>query len=399
MKKIIIVLFLAGVCLMLGNLSAAQDVWVTTWGCGEQLTEPNNMPPPPGLADNTLRQIVHSSIGGKRVRVQFSNAWGRDPVEITTAYIAVSAGNGEIKPETNKILLFGGTASVTLAPKDEIFSDPVDFTVAPVSDVAVTIVFGRVSKTLTGHPGSRTTSYIQPGFAVTEAKFSEPVTTDHWYILSAIDVAADAQTRVVVTLGDSIADGRGSTTNQNNRWPDDLARRLQKNAATKKVAVVNMGIGGNAVFNGGLGPSAVARFDHDVLGTRGVKWVIVLEGVNDIGGSSDKTAPIVADQLIASFTEFADKAHAAGLKIYGIPILPLNGSQYAGAAHEAARQKVNDWMKNGGKFDAYLDLAAVVADPADPTKLAAAYDSGDHLHLSPAGYQKMADAIDLKLFR
>jgi lysophospholipase L1-like esterase len=392
MKKIVMLLLTAGMLFMALNLSA-EDLWVTTWGCGPQLTEPNNMPPPPGLTSNTLRQFVHASIGGKKVRLQVSNAFGREPVEIVGAWLAVSAGDGAIKPKTSKALTFNGAAAITLDAKQAVFSDPVDFTVAPLSDVAITIVFGNVPKGLNGHPGSRTTSYLQEGVAPTDEKFAAPLTTDHWYIITGLDVAADKATGVIVTLGDSLTDGRGSTTNQNNRWPDNLARRLQANAATKKVAVVNMGIGGNAVFNGGLGPSAAARFDRDVLQVRGVRWVIILEGVNDIGGSTDKTAPLVADKLIENFQSFIDKAHAAGIKVFGAPITPF------APAHEAARQKVNEWMKTSGKFDAFIDFDAVVRDPENPAKLAADCNSGDNLHLSPAGYVKMADAIDLKLFK
>ncbi len=397
MKRIAFTILAAGLCLMLGNV-AAEDNWVSTWASAPQLTEPNNMPPKPGLSNATIRQAVRASIAGKKIRLQFSNEYSIDPVTINAAAVAVYAGSGAIKPKTSKPVLFNKSASVTIPGRETVFSDPLAFTVDPLADLAVTIAFGDVPNSLTGHPGSRTTSYILAGADVAAEAFESPARTEHWYILSAIDVVADARTKAIVCLGDSITDGRGSVTNQNNRWPDNLSRRLQANKATKNIAVVNMGIGGNGVF-GGLGPSAKSRFDRDALGTRGVKWVIVMEGVNDLGGSSDKNASAMADRIIAVFTEFADKAHAAGVKVFGMPITPFGGSQYKGEGREAARKQVNEWMKTGGKFDGYLDVEAAVADPADPTKLAADCDSGDHLHLSPTGYKKMADAIDLKLFK
>ena len=211
-------------------------------------------------------------------------------------------------------------------------------------------------------------------------------------------MVADASSAAVVALGDSITDGRGSTTNGNDRWPDGLARRLQANPATAGVAVLNQGMGGNAVVSGGLGPTAMQRFANDVLGQRGVRWLIVLEGVNDIGAASGPAAAAAATALIAAFGRFVDLSHDRGIKVFGVPILPFGGSNYDSAAHRAARQTVNDWIRTSGKFDAVIDLDAAVRDPANPLKLLPAYDTGDHLHLTPAGYRAMADAVDLSLF-
>jgi lysophospholipase L1-like esterase len=210
--------------------------------------------------------------------------------------------------------------------------------------------------------------------------------------LSRIDVWLDDSYGCAVTLGDSITDGRGSNPNYNNRWPDDLANRLHADANTVKVGVINEGIGGNCVVSGGLGPTALSRFDHDVIGQPGVRWLIILEGVNDIGGGQS-AAPI-----IAAYQQFIDKARAHKILTYGVPILPFGGSFYDSTPHQTVRNQVNDWIRTSGKFDAVIDLDAVVRDQADPNKLLAAYDSGDHLHLSVAGYQAMADAIDLDLF-
>jgi lysophospholipase L1-like esterase len=275
------------------------------------------------------------------------------------------------------------------------FSDPFDYPLAPLHRAAVTIRFGSVPAAVTGHPGSRTTSYLQSGDAVTATSLATASALQHWYYLTGIDVLSDSATSAVVALGDSLTDGRGSTTDGDDRWPDDLSRRLQANATTRGVAMLNEGIGGNAVLSGGLGPTAEQRFQRDVLGQSGARWLIVLEGVNDIGGA---TAPTVATNLIAAFGQFVDMAHAQRMRAYGVPILPFGGSSYDSAGHQTARQTVNDWIRTSGRFDAVIDVEPMVRDPANPVNLLPAYDSGDHLHLSAAGYQAMANAINLALF-
>jgi lysophospholipase L1-like esterase len=369
--------------------------WVGTWATGPQLTEPGNVPPAPGLTNNTLRQIVFTSIGGQQLRLRLSNEFGDGPVTMNAVHVARSTGGNAIDAATDKALTFAGAGCVTIPVGQAVFSDAFAFDLPPLTKVAVTIAFGATPAGITGHPGSRTTSYLATGNVAAAASLSGAVSTEHWYYITGIDVVADTATAAVVTLGDSITDGRGTTTNENNRWPDGLSRRLQANAATNKIAVLNQGIGGNAVVSGGLGPTAMQRFARDVLGQRGVRWVIIFEGVNDIGGSSGQS---VATNLINAFTQFVDMAHAAGIKAYGVPITPFGGSMYDSADHQTARATVNDWIRNGGKFDAVIDLDAAVRDPDNPMNLAAAYDTGDHLHLNPTGYQKMADAIDLALF-
>ncbi len=392
----------AGVVLLILSLfctscmAAAKECWIGTWVTAQQLTEPNNLPPAPGLSNNTLRQVVHVTLGGSKLRVQLSNAYGSSPVTIKAAHIAVSKGGSAIDPATDKALKFKGASSVTIPAKEAVYSDTLDFNAAPLSNLTVSVYFGETSADVTGHPGSRTTSYIQTGNAVTAANMESAAKTDHWYILSGIDLWLDDSYACVVTLGDSITDGRGSTTNGNNRWPDNLARRLQADPNTVKVGVLNQGVGGNAVLSGGLGPTALVRFKRDVLGQSGVRWVIILNGVNDIGGSNSTK---VATDLIAAYEQFINEAHTHDILVYGVPITPFGGSFYDSNDHEAARQTVNKWVRTGGKFDAVIDLDAAVRDPANPTKLLPAYDTGDHLHLSVAGYQKMAEAIDLDLFR
>lgn len=401
------VLLVLSICCVLHTASAT-EAWIGTWATGQQLVEssnPNNNPASPYLANNTLRQVVHATLGGNRIRVHFSNKYTTTggPITINSAHIALSANsspvNGAIITSTDTALTFNnGSASVTIPVGEELYSDAVDFNVPALSNLAVSIYFGAASSTnVTGHPGSRTTYYLQSGNTVSAADMSSAAKAAHWYILSRIDVWLDDSYGCAVTLGDSITDGRGSTDNSNNRWPDDLAVRLQADPDTVKVGVINEGIGGNAVVSGGLGPTALVRYDHDVIGQPGVRWVIILEGVNDIGSMNQTAA-----NLIAAYQQFIDKAHAANILAYGVPILPFKGTTVSGydtPAHQAVRDTVNNWIRTSGKFDAVIDLDAAVRDPADPNKLLAAYDSGDHLHLNVAGYQKMADAIDLDLFK
>ncbi|HEY4011925.1 MAG TPA: SGNH/GDSL hydrolase family protein [Polyangiaceae bacterium] len=374
----------------------ASPGWVGTWAAAPQLTEPGNLPPAPGLTGSTLRQVVFVSIGGSRIRVRFSNAYGDGPLAMTSVHVAVSKGAGAIDASTDTALQFSGKPSVTLAAGDSVWSDPTSFALAPLTSVAVTIAFADTPAAVTGHPGSRTTSYLQAGNTAGAASMPSAAATPHWYCLTGVDVPRDAAAGAIVVLGDSLTDGRGSTTDGNNRWPDDLSRRLQAGGAGPPVSVLNVGIGGNAVLSGGLGPPAVRRFASDVLGQSGARWLIVIEGVNDLGGAIDDA---VVQRLVAAFGRFIDQAHAKGLRAFGVPILPFGGSMYDSAAHQAARQSVNTWVRTSGRFDAVFDLDAVVRDPANPNRLLPSLDSGDHLHLNPAGYQAMADAIDLSRFR
>ncbi len=384
------------------QLLAAEGHWVTTWGCGPQLTEPGNLPPAT-LANSTLRQFVHVTIGGSHLRVRLSNAYGTSPVTMNSVHVALaagtgSAGSGNINTATDKALTFRGAPSINIPPGEVVISDPFDYNLPALTNLAITIYFGNISATtINGHPGSRTTSFIKFGNVVTATNMAGAATTAHWYILTGVNVLANNSSKAVVTLGDSITDGRGSTTDGNNRWPDDLAQRLNTNAPTAGVAVVNMGIGGNGIF-GGLGPAAVNRFDRDVVNQSGARWLIVFEGVNDIGGVSDAGAPALATNLINAYTQFANKAHARGIVAYGATITPFGGNSYYTAAHEAARQTVNAWFRTNNVYDALIDFDVIVRDQMTKTNLYAPYDSGDHLHLNPAGYQAMADSIDLTLF-
>jgi lysophospholipase L1-like esterase len=356
------------------------------------------MPPKPGLNNNTLRQIVCVSLGGNRLRVRFSNEFGTSPVTLDTVHIAVSAGGSAIDPATDRALLFNGKPEVTIAPGTAVASDSLEFELKPRTNVAITVHFGDTSPAVTGHPGSRTTSYLLPGNQVTSVDFSGAVQTDHWYIIKRIDVVAPESAAAVVVLGNSITDGRGSGTNKQNRWPDELAIRLQENPDTKQVAVLNMGIGGNCILRDCLGPAAPSRFERDVLVQSGVRWLIILEGSNDIGqaqGAEGATA--VAGNLIAAYGQMIDSAHAKGIRVYGATLLPFGGSFYDSPDHQAAWKQVNEWIRTSGRFDAVIDLEAALRDPANPLCLLPAADTGDHLHPNETGHRMMAEAVDLTL--
>jgi lysophospholipase L1-like esterase len=336
--------------------------------------------------------VVHVSIGGSQLRVKLSNEFGNGPVTVNAAHVAVCTANpvnSTIDTTTDRALAFSGSASVTIAAGQAVWSDALGFTLAPLGNLAVTIAFGSTPSNVTGHPGSRTTSYLQSSSNnVSAASMSAALTADHWYILSGVDTMAAA--KAIAILGDSITDGRGSTTNGNDRWPDDLARRLQSSGATN-VAVLNGGIGGNFVTSGGTSPTGLSRYSRDILGQDGVRWVIIFEGVNDIG------ADVSAATLTSAYDTLIAQARGQGLRVYGATITPFGGNAYYTPAHESTRQSVNTYIRSG-KFDAFIDFDAAVRDTSNPPKVQAAFDSGDGLHLNPAGYQKLADTVSLTLF-
>lgn len=377
--------------------SAASD-WAATWEGPPQLTEPRNMPPAPGLSGQAIRQVIHVSLGGSRWRFRFSNEFGDGPLTITSAAVARSSGHDTIEVSAIVPLRFADAAGVTIPAGSAATSDEIALTVPSLSTVAITTALGSVPSDLTGHPGSRTTSYVATASRRDEPELAGAQAVEHWYVISAAEVRASRGAAVVV-LGNSIADGRGSGTDKNNRWPDNFARRLQSQASTATVGVLNAGIGGNTVLRGGLGPTAMSRLERDVLTQRGAKWVIVSEGVNDVGGArgADSSAAVAHD-LIEAYREIIRRAHARGMRVFGATMLPFAGSQYGSAEHEAARRTINEWIRSSGAFDGVIDFDAVMRDPGDPTRLRADVDSGDHLHPNERGYEIMADAIPLQPF-
>lgn len=383
--------------------------WVGTWATSQQIPEPQNSLPPAALTDATVRQIFHVSIAGETVRVRLSNVYGTEPLHFTSVHIAraVSASSSAIVPGSDTPLTFAGEPDVTVPAGAEYLSDPVHFPIAALSNVAVSFHLDTPPARETGHPGSRETTYYLHGDHVSDADLSTADKIDHWYEVSGIQVEAPPQAAAIVALGDSITDGHATTTNGNNRWTDDLAERLQADPATREIAVLNAGIGGGRLLRDGLGPNALARLNRDVIAEPGVRWVIVLEGINDLGVLTvhGPVSPALHRQMvhniIAAYQQIIDRAHAHGLFVIGGTLTPYEGSLYyhPGAASEADREAINRWIRAPGHFDAVVDFARVVRDPSDPLRLAPKYDSGDHLHPSLAGYRAMAQAIPLSLFQ
>jgi lysophospholipase L1-like esterase len=389
-----------------------QYIWVATWGTSQQIPEPQNALPTDDLRDATIRQIFHLSLGGQTLRVHLSNAFGTEALHFTSVRIArpvatdSAASPGVINPTTDKALTFAGKSDATVPPGAELLSDPVEFPAAALSDVVVTFHFDVPPAQQTGHPGSRATSYFVHGDFVAAPNLPEAKHVDHWYQVSEIDVLASPGAAAVVVLGDSITDGHGATTNGNDRWTDVLAARLQTSSYTRNIGVSNQGIGGNHLLTDGLGPNALARFDRDVLGPSGVRWVILFEGVNDLGGLA-RTAEVSpaehatqVQRVLAAYQQIIQRTHAHGLRVIGATITPYVGSDYyhPGPLSEADRQSVNQWIRSPGHFDAVLDFDSVVRDPQHPDRLMPTYDCGDHLHPSPAGYKAMGESIPLSLF-
>ena len=388
--------------------AAKQEVWVVSWGASQQVPEPQNAIPTDDLRDATVRQILHLSVGGPALRLHLSNAFGTEALRFTSVHVArpLSPASPAIDGTSDRPLTFAGNTDVTIPPGAEFISDALEFPVAPLSDLAVTFHLKSPPTEETGHPGSRATSYYVHGDAVSAASLTEPKQVDHWYQVSEIDVQAVPGAGAVVALGDSITDGHGATTNGNDRWTDVLAQRLQGSPSTRNIGVSNQGIGGNHLLTDGLGPNVLARFDRDVLAPANVRWVVVFEGVNDLGGlarngevSPAEHAALVL-RLLSAYSQVIARAHAHGLRVYGATITPYVGSNYyhPGPLSESDRQAVNQWIRSPGHFDAVFDFDAIVRDPQHPDQLLPIYDCGDHLHLSPTGYKAMGTAISLDLF-
>jgi lysophospholipase L1-like esterase len=310
------------------------------------------------------------------------------------------AGVDAIQTGTSRPVTFDGRSSVVVPVGAQMVSDPLGFDVAAGSELAVTIYLadGQASTDITSHPGSRTTSYLLAGEHVDDLDLPGATPVDHWYFLSGVEVWTRSSTATVAVLGDSLTDGRGSTTNGNDRWPDQLFDRLRADRRTAGVAVANQAAGGNRVLNDGLGPNALARLDRDVLAQSAVAWLIVFEGVNDIGtADADEAAQRdVAVDLLAAYDQIIVRAHAQGIRVYGATLTPFGGNTMyddAAGVRETARQRVNAWTRTAHRFDGVIDFDAAVRDPADPRQLRPAYDVGDHLHLNPTGYRALADAV------
>ncbi|KAL2813773.1 SGNH hydrolase-type esterase domain-containing protein [Aspergillus cavernicola] len=384
--------------------------WVTTWTSMTQEVESYNLPANPFGGDGadfqfgnaTLRQTFRVSIGAERIRFQFSNLFGQTDLPITAGSVALpengDAGVGGIDTTTMKRLKFNGSASIIIPPKGIAYSDPIDFGIPPLSNLALTIYSeeGQAGDKITGHPGSRTTSWMEAGNMV-NASSIEAASVVHWYFASAVDAWAPKSNSGLVILGDSITDGRGSDDNKNNRWPDSLAERLRSSNLTD-IAVNNQAAGGNAVLGGGLGPPLLERYHRDALGQRGVKYVMIFQGVNDIGPSDtdEGTQEELFDSLVNAYSQIIADCKAAGLITIGATITPFAGSDYADPSREKTRVKINDWILTSSPFDHAVDFAAFIGDGDE---LKPEFDSGDHLHPNVAAYRELAREFDLGIFR
>jgi lysophospholipase L1-like esterase len=393
-----------------------QEHWVATWATSPQQPRPvpqpargDAAPPSPaamlmgGFHNQTARMVVHASLGGRRVRIQLSNTFSAAPLTVGAAHIAIRSKDSAIVPDSDRALTFGGKASCVVPAGALILSDPVNLDVPPLSDLAISLyVPGETGPPTVHSVGLHTTYVTKEGDATGLTTMSNAVTTQSWYWLSGVDVLAPAEAAAIVAFGDSITDGARSTPDANQNWPSLLAQRLLSNPGTANLAVVNEGIAGNRVLRDGVGTNGLARFDRDVLSLAGVKWLIVLEGINDIRNATRENAPAndltSSDDLIAAMRQMIERAHTHGIKVIGGTLTPYGGSMGYNADGEAFRQAVNRWIRTGGAFDAVLDFDAVARDPNDPTHLRPDRAADDFIHPNDLGYKAMADSIGLSMF-
>jgi lysophospholipase L1-like esterase len=377
-------------------------------------TPPNTAPTPAarparppafvyGVADTTLREIVHVTLGGPMVRVIFTNEFGTEPLTIGAAHVAISQGGSSINLVSAAGLTFGGHTSVIIPPGALVVSDPATVNLPAASDLAISLFLPAQTIThLSQHGSANQTSYTAPGNVVGAKTLDSPAEIRSWPFVKGVDVMASAASGAVVAFGDSITDGAYAALNANARWPDELARRLLADKRTASLSVLNEGIGGNRILHDTTGPSALARFDRDVIALSGVKYVIILEAINDIGHAFTTVRPydvVSADDLIAGYVQMAERAHTHGIKVYIATLTPYHGAGYASPAGEQVVQALNQWIRTTNQIDGYIDFEKATQDPANPAMYLPAYDHGDHLHPSDPGYKAMGDAIDLKLFQ
>jgi len=388
------------------SFAAAPDHWVGTWATAD--VDRANTKADFGATDITLRQIVHISLGGSAVRIELSNRFGTESLTVGAVHLALAEAKGDIKLPTANKLTFGGKDSIVIPAGADVVSDPVALKVDAFTDLAISLFLPAQKITHeTIHGSAYQTNYIAPGNVVAEkslpATDAGTKTVANWFFLKAVDIMAPADAGAVVAFGDSITDGTASTTDANKRWPDFLARRLHADKKTANLGVLNLGIGGNRVLHDGTGPSALARFDADVLAQSGVKYMIVLESINDIGHAYDPAKPydvVTAADLIQGLTQLIERAHTHGIKVFGATLTPYTGAKYMSPEGETVRKAVNDWIRTGKVFDGVIDFDAATID-----KTTGAFQDtfnkpkpGDNLHPNDAGMEAMANSIDLKLF-
>jgi len=401
-------LLLGAIAFTIPAYSAEDEQWIATWAAAPSLAGPPMKP-------QTIRQIIRTSLGGSRLRIRLSNLFGTKPVNIGPVHIAIHKNDSAIQPKSDNALTFGGKSTVTIAKGESVLSDPVNMEVAPLQELAVSLYLPRHTGPTTIHDNSSQTTFITKTGNATAAEILPEIEineNENRFFLTDVEVASNPNARAIVIFGDSIANGNGSTADDNSRWPDVLATRLQADKTLASIAVVNAGIGGNRILMEGsgpfTGPSALSRFDRDALSKSGVRWILVHEGINDIIATSKFTSPKVrvsAQQIIDGMKLLIARAHNKGLRIWGATLLPFRGELSHSnmfevmreTKQEEIRQMVNSWIRIAGVFDAVIDFDKVIRDPIHTYRLLPAFDSGDHLHPNDAGYAVMAESFDLRL--
>ena len=418
-------LALAALVLSLASVTFAQEHWVATWAAAPQETraftpppgqpaaqpgatnqQPVAPPPPPPIMsfqNQTVRMVVRTSLGGRRLRVELSNAFGTKPLTVGSAHVALREKDSVIVTGTDRPLAFSGKPSFTIPPGAQALSDAVELNVPPLSDLAISLYLSGETGLPTMHGTGLHTTYIASGDMAGAAAIANPTTTRAaWYYISGVHVAAPTDAGVIVAFGDSITDGATSTVDADKSWPSQFARRVIANPAIANLAVINEGISGNRVLRDLAGANALARLDRDVFSQPGVKWMTLMEGINDIGRATGRGAPaseaVTADELIAGLRQIVEGAHLRGIKVLGATLTPYEGAAYYSETGDAIRQEVNRWIRTGGAFDAVVDFDAVVKDPANALQIKPDFNIRDHLHPNDAGYAAMAEAIDLSIF-
>jgi len=416
-------ILLLGFCLCAAPATpaySADEHWVTTWATAQSLapvppiggrpprpdpkqTRPSPIGPIPESFNNqTVRMITRTSIGGSRIRVQLSNALGNAPVVIGAVNVAIAGKEAAILPASDRALTFGGRRSFSIPPGALVVSDPVDLDIPKLADLAVSLYFPKDTGPPTVHPMGLHTNYIANGNATADAALSPSATSTAYFWLSSVDVVEPARAGAIVAFGDSITDGFATTLDKDQSWPALLATRLADSNSTATLGVLNLGISGNRVLRDGAGTNALARFDRDVLSRAGVRWMTLLEGINDITFSAIPGMPsseaVTAEDLIWGYRQIIARAHMHGIKVAGATIMPVQGVGTYTDSGEAVREAVNHWIRTSGAFDAIIDFDALVRDPANPKRLRSEFDSGDHVHPNDRGNQAMADAIDVSMF-
>ncbi len=381
--------------------------WVASWGTAVMVPEGQNELAGEHWQDASVRQIVRTALGGDKLRVRISNAFGTTPlmVEGASVALALAPGKPDVDPKSHRRLTFSGHNSIMVPAGAEYYSDPVLLTHPVGADLAISMHFRGAPTRQTGHPGARTHTFLTKGDKLADAAWPEATKVTRWYLLSDVEVLAPANIGAVVAIGDSITDGYGTTPDANERWTDVLAKRLRENGGA--LGVVNAGIGGGRMLRDGLGPNMAARFERDVLGRSGVTHAIVFIGVNDLGvmRRNGDDIPAARQQMLADLktahTQIVERAHTKGICMVGATVTPYTGGDYykPGLDNEADRVALNDWIRNSGVYDAVADLDAALRDPAKPAQLKAEFDSGDHLHPSIAGLRAIAEAIPLNALR